>query len=134
MNRQLLFIIEKGGYPVFSDRYAEAGLEVSTVQSMRKALSILKKTSPDIICVEFNVDPTFRDRVSNLEPLLARLQTDHPQARVIVFAEEMHQERLATVQENFPIYATLLFPLEMNQLIETLQLAVSDIDRQTTGI
>jgi len=121
--KRLLFIIEKGGYPVNSDRYAAAGYEVSTVQSMRRALALLKKEHPDVICVEMNVDPHFRDRVSNLEPLLARLQTTHPETRIIVFMDDEHRERLDTLRERFPIFDTLVFPLEMDSLIDSLQRA-----------
>lgn len=44
-NKQLLSIVEVGGYPNFSLLYQQAGFEVETAKTMRKALGILKKLS-----------------------------------------------------------------------------------------
>ena len=125
--KSLLFIIEQGGYPVYSDQYSQAGFDVITVQSMRKALSLLKREQPDVICTEMNVDPNFRDRISNLEPLLARLQTNHPQTKVIVFMEQQHLGRLEKLRERYQIFDALLYPLQMEKLIESLKRAVASV-------
>ena len=51
--RLLLSIIELGGYPDFKPLYRQAGYEVESVASVRKALGLLKKLSPDVIVAEF---------------------------------------------------------------------------------
>ena len=63
--RILLSIIELGGYPDFKPLYRRAGFEVETVSSVRKALGLMKKLSPDVIVAEFNFQSDFRDRSSS---------------------------------------------------------------------
>ena len=74
MNKQLLVVIELGGYPDFRKLYQQFGYEVQIESSMRKALAILKKKKIDVIVAEFNYQHTFRDRLSNLESLIAAAQ------------------------------------------------------------
>jgi len=124
---KLLFIIEQGGVPVYSEEYARAGFDVSVVQSMRKALAVLKSDQPDIICTELNYDPGFRDRVSNLESLLARLQSTSPDTRVIVFLESEHRPNLERLQERFEIFDALYYPLHMENILASLGKAATII-------
>ena len=70
----LLTIIELGGYPDFSELYRELGFVVHYVNSQRKARVWLKKNTPDVIVAEFNFQSDFRDRISNLETLMAWLK------------------------------------------------------------
>ena len=70
----LLAIVELGGYPNFTSLYARLGFEVEFVNSQRRAQAKLKKSVPDVIVAEFNFQSDFRDRTSNLESLMARLQ------------------------------------------------------------
>ncbi|HED15651.1 MAG TPA: hypothetical protein ENI64_02350 [Gammaproteobacteria bacterium] len=70
----LLAITELGGYPDFRAEYGQAGYDLVAVNSMRKAISALKKQSPALIVAEFNFQSDFRDRSSNLESLLAVTQ------------------------------------------------------------
>ena len=60
-----------GGYPNFIPLYKSLGFEVHVENSMRKARSYLKKTTPDVIVAEYNFQSQFRDRTSNLETLMA---------------------------------------------------------------
>ena len=85
--RQLLSIIELGGYPNFTPLYEELGYNVEIATRMRKALGLLKKQQPDVIVAEFNFQSDFRDRTSSLESLLAVVQR-LPDTRVIVFYEK----------------------------------------------
>ena len=124
---QLLFIIEQGGVPVYSDEFSRAGFNVSVVQSMRKALSLLNSDAPDIICTELNYDPSFRDRVSNLESLLAKLQSTSPHTRVIVFLEPEHRPNLQRLQERFEVFDALYYPLQMEKILASLKNAATDI-------
>jgi len=86
-NKQLLSIVELGGYPDFSEIYKQYQLDVEITNSMRKAVKILKNKSPHIIVAEFNYQSDFRDRTSNLETLLAVLQKK-PEAKLIIFYEK----------------------------------------------
>ena len=121
---KLMFIVDQGGVPVYSPDYEKLGLEVIVVQSMRKALSKLKSEKPDIICTELNYDPGFRDRVSNLEPLLAKLQSTSPDTRVIVFLEREHESNLNRLKERFSIFDALYYPLQMEDILDSLERAM----------
>ena len=120
---KLMFIVEQGGVPVYADDFAKMDFEITVVQSMRKALSRLKTEKPDIICTELNYDPGFRDRVSNLEPLLAKLQSTSPDTRVIVFLEREHESNLNRLKERFKIFDALYYPINMEELLASLQKA-----------
>ena len=120
MAKTLLSIVELGGYPNFSPLYRSAGYEVLSASSMRKALGLTKKHRPDVIVAEFNYQSDFRDRTSNLESLLATLQTRCPEARVVVFFEEAHAAHLSRLLARFPVHATLAFPIDRDQLRASL--------------
>ena len=113
--QKLLSIIEIGAYPNFTPLYQQVGYEVFIERSVRKALSQVRKLKPAVVVAEFNFQSDFRDRTSNLESLLAVVQT-LPQTRVIVFydTEQGHQfERLRT---RFPIQAALSYPIDAEKL------------------
>ena len=120
----LLSIIELGGYPDFKPLYRQAGYEVESVASVRKALSLLKKTQPDVIVAEFNFQSDFRDRTSSLESLLAVVQ-QLPKTKVIVFYENEHAHQLAKLTARFPIHEALPFPIDPAKLEQSLYRAVS---------
>ena len=109
--RKLLSIIELGGYPDFQSLYRQAGYEVESVVSVRKALGRLKKIDPDVIVAEFNFQSDFRDRTSSLESLLAAVQRS-PKTKVIVFYEKEHEHQLVKLTSRFPIHESLSFPID----------------------
>ena len=116
MAKKLLAIVEIGGYPDFTACYERAGYEVTTVSSVRKAISALKKMSPAVIVAEFNFQSDFRDRSSNLESLMAPLQRNHPDTRLVVIYEKDHEQPLARFSERFPVHARLTFPVSEQQM------------------
>lgn len=118
--RHLLAIIELGGYPNFAPLYSSEGFQVTTLTAMRKALSFLKKNKPDVIVAEFNYQTDFRDRSSNLESLMARLQ-HLPEVRVIVFFQRQHGEAWKRFQSRFNVFAGLEFPVSEQALRECLR-------------
>jgi hypothetical protein len=122
--RTLLSIIELGGYPDFKPLYRQAGYDVESVASVRKALGLLKKINPDVIVAEFNFQSDFRDRSSSLESLLAVLQR-MPKTKVIVFYEKEHAHQLTRITGRFPIHETLPFPIDPAKLEQSLQRAAS---------
>jgi DNA-binding NtrC family response regulator len=122
--RLLLSIIELGGYPDFKPLYRQAGYEVESAASVRKALALLKKLSPDVIVAEFNFQSDFRDRTSSLESLLAVVQRT-PKTKVIVFYEKDHAHQLTRLTNQYPIHETLAFPIDTAQLEQSLQRAAA---------
>ncbi|MEW6331651.1 MAG: hypothetical protein AB1560_09335 [Pseudomonadota bacterium] len=122
--RLLLSIIELGGYPDFKPIYREAGYEVESAASVRKALGLLKKLVPDVIVAEFNYQSDFRDRTSSLESLLAAVQRT-PKTRVIVFYEKEHAHQLARLTSQYPVHETLAFPIDTARLEQSLQRAAA---------
>lgn len=122
--RILLSIIELGGYPDFKPLYRQAGYEVESVASVRKALTLLKKTQPDVIVAEFNFQSDFRDRTSSLESLLAAVQRS-PITKVIVFYENEHAHQLAKLQVRFPVYEAFAYPIDVKKLADSLRRATA---------
>ena len=120
--RVLLSIIELGGYPDFKPLYRRVGYTVESASSVRKALSLLKQTSPQVIVAEFNFQSDFRDRTSSLESLLAAVQRS-PGTKVIVFYEKEHAHQLSRLTGRFPIHEALPFPIDPARLEQSLQRA-----------
>lgn len=125
--KTLLSIIELGGYPDFSKAYRLAGFQIEKVTTMRKALSALKKCTPDVVVAEFNFQSDFRDRTSSLESLLAKLQGKHPEARVIIFYEKEFAHKFNLIQERFNIFESIAFPIEEKQLSDCLERAINTV-------
>ena len=117
----LVAVIELGGYPNFVPDYQALGLQTQVVTSVRKALSVIKKEKPVLVVAEFNHTPEFRDRVSNVESLLAKIQTDSPETKVILFYEQQHQHYLEAVKARFVVDVALPFPVDKAVLLQSVQ-------------
>lgn len=78
---------------------------------MRKALGWLKKACPEVVVAEFNFDPTFRDRLSNVESLLATLQRQKCQAKVILLVEPERRPQLNEVLKRYQVQGIVELPL-----------------------
>jgi len=115
--RTILFIIEQGGYAIHADALSQVGFEVLTVTSMRKALSLLKTTTPDLIFAEFNYGPRYGVLISNLEPLLSYLATRDANIKIAVFTEKEHTQHLQTLRGQFSIDGSLIYPIEGGELV-----------------
>ena len=110
--KNLLSIVELGGYPDFSAVYQRLGYRVEKVHQMRKAMSVLKKTRPEVIVAEFNFQSDFRDRTSSLESLLATLQFSKLDSRVVVFYEKEYNAQFQRLYETYPDIVAMQFPIE----------------------
>lgn len=119
----LVSIIELGGYPNFTPLYQRLGCEVLVENSMRKALSLIKRRKPDVIVAEFNFQSDFRDRTSSLESMMAVVQ-QLPNTRVIVFYEKEFNHQLDKLRERFSFYRTMPYPIDENELDRALREAV----------
>lgn len=121
--KTLLSIVELGGYPDFRSLYERYGFQVDQATSMRKALSMLKKTDYDVVVCEFNFQSDFRDRTSSLESMMAVLQRQSATA-IIVFYEAEFAHQYQRVRERFPIHASIKFPIIEAELEAALQALV----------
>jgi DNA-binding NtrC family response regulator len=122
---RLLAIVELGGYPNLTALYRRLGFAAEVVASQRKAQAYLKGQVPDVIVAEYNFQSDFRDRSSNLETLMARLQR-HPQVKVICFYQPEHREKLAGMQARFPLFATIPFPVDPDLVEAALRRALAE--------
>jgi AmiR/NasT family two-component response regulator len=100
--------------------YQELGYTVVTEWSERKAISLLRKTPPAVIVADFFHQADFRDRLSNLESLLATAQSA-PATRILVFYEAAHQAVLDKVSARLRIDAALTLPVQEERLRTILQ-------------
>jgi hypothetical protein len=112
----LLSVRELGGYPDFSPLYRQCGYRVVPVQGIRKALAALKTESPQVVVAEFNYAPTHGTRISTVEALLARLQTHHASASVLLFAEKEHFEHLKLLESQYGSLNALTHPVGRDDL------------------
>ncbi len=120
-DRELLALVELGGYPNFVPLYQRLGYRVEMVNSVRKAQAWLKSHRPAVVVAEFYADPQFRDRVSNLESLLATLQRYDIEAGVVVFLDTDYLPHLEKVRTRYNVNAVLTYPIQEDELEKTLQ-------------
>jgi DNA-binding NarL/FixJ family response regulator len=99
--------------------YQELGFSVVTEWSERKAISLLRKAPPAVIVADFYHQTDFRDRLSNLESLLATAQ-GAPNTRILVFYEAAHQAVLDKVSARLRIDAAFTLPVQEDRLRATL--------------
>lgn len=121
---RLLAILELGGYPNFTPLYKRLGFDAELVSSQRKAQAALKRRVPDVIVAEYNFQSDFRDRTSNLETLMARLQK-HPEVRVICIYQPEYQHKLDALRERFPVFAALPLPVTEAAMEEALRRTIA---------
>jgi len=119
--KKLLSIVELGGYPDFSTLYQRLGYQVEKVHQMRKAMTLLKKTRPEVIIAEFNFQSDFRDRTSSLESMLATLQFLKLDSHVVVFYEKEYAEPFQRLHATYPGIVAMPFPIEEAALEAALQ-------------
>ena len=100
--------------------YQELGYSVVSEWSERKAISLVRKAPPAVIVADFYHQTDFRDRLSNLESVLAAVQSA-PQIRILVFYETAHQAVLDKVSARLRIDAALTLPVQEDRLRATLQ-------------
>ena len=120
-DQELLAVVELGGYPNFVPLYQRHHYRVEMVNSVRKAQAWLKKHRPGVVVAEFYSDPQFRDRMSNLESLLATLQRYDVASKVIVLIDAKYLQRLEKVKSRYAVHAVLTFPVDENAMQAALQ-------------
>jgi DNA-binding NarL/FixJ family response regulator len=100
--------------------YQELGYTVAVEWTERKAINLVRRTAPDVIVADFYHQTDFRDRLSNLESLLAATQ-GKPGTRILVFYEAAHEAVLDKVRARLRIDAALKLPVEESELRARLQ-------------
>ncbi|MBT9566803.1 MAG: hypothetical protein IV085_00740 [Thiobacillus sp.] len=104
----------------YTSLYKDVGYRVVAEWSERKAISLVRKTPPSVIAADFYHQSDFRDRLSNLESLLATAQAS-AHTRILVFYEPAHQAVLDTVRARLRIDAAFALPVSEAALRATLE-------------
>ncbi|MFP5408544.1 MAG: hypothetical protein ACLGGY_04600 [Gammaproteobacteria bacterium] len=116
---RLLMVNAFIGTAGYKTLYQELGYTVAAEWSERKAIGAVRKAPPAVIVADFYHQTDFRDRLSNLESLLAAAQAA-PQTRILVFYETAHQAVLDTVRARLRIDVALPLPVDETALRTTL--------------
>lgn len=112
---QLLAVVEFLAHNRLRALYEAAGYQVHSEFAVRKAITWLRKHRPAVVAADFYYQPDFRDRVSNLESLLATVQS-MPGIKVVVYYDPAHQSALDKVAQRFRIDAALPVPVQDDAL------------------
>lgn len=115
----LLNVIELLGYPNLRPLFERLGYQVQTEFAVRKAISRMRKEKPAVIVADFYFQPDFRDRVSNLESLLATAQS-LKDVKVVVLYEARHEHALERLKQRFRIDLALTLPVKEPDLEKAL--------------
>jgi hypothetical protein len=112
MNRRLLFFVDEGGFDDFTPLFVSLGFDVDFEDSQRKAVKLAKKNTYQVLVAEFSYNPEFRDRVSNIESLLATLEGYSPEVKIIILYDEINQPQLNQLKQRYRMDAILTFPVD----------------------
>lgn len=107
------------GTASYKKLYQQLGFDVVIEYTERKAISLIKKTPPAVIVADFFHQADFRDRLSNLESLLATAQRT-PTTRILVFYDSAHQAMLDKVRQRMRIDVAMTIPVNEAELANTL--------------
>jgi len=110
----LLSVIESTAHPNFTRVYKQLGIEDTRLNSMRKALATMKNQPFDFVVAEFfyGYGSNYAGvNISNLDVMLYSLQKYSPDTRVIVLVDKSEYEYVDKLNEIFPIYAVLQYPV-----------------------
>ena len=108
--------------------YQQLGYDVVIEYSERRAISLIKKTPPDVIVADFFHQADFRDRLSNLESLLAS-SARMPETRILVFYDPAHQAMLDKVRQRMRIDVAMTLPVQEAELAATLNVWSKDVSQ-----
>ena len=113
--KKLLTLIEFVTHSKLPNLYKQLGFDVTTEWQARKAVSLVRKLKPDVIVADFYFQADFRDRLSNLESVLATAQP-YPETKILVLYEPQSQEALDKVRVRYRIDAALTIPVKEEEL------------------
>ncbi|MGD8576523.1 MAG: hypothetical protein PVG13_05515 [Thiohalophilus sp.] len=125
MSKPIVYsIIESPGHPDFSRLYQELGLQEVRLNSMRKAISQLRKQAPDVVVAEFfyGYGNNYAGiNISNLDVFLHSLQKYATDARVIVMVEKGERPYVDKLAELFRLDVILVQPVSASQMRTELE-------------
>jgi len=107
-----LFFVDEGGFDDFTPLFVGLGFRVDFEDSQRKAVKLAKKNSYQVLVAEFSHNPEFRDRVSNIESLLATLESHSPEVKIIILYDKVNQPQLDQLKQRYRMDVTLAFPVD----------------------
>ena len=124
MSQKVVFsIIESPLHPNFVNLYHTLSIENVQFNSMRKAISHLKKQQPDFVVADFlyGYGNNYAGvNVSNLDVFLHSLQKYAPGAKVIVMLEKEEQKHITKLTDLFTLHAVLQYPISEKEMREQL--------------
>jgi len=119
MAKQLLSVVEFLEHSKLATVYKQLGYAVNTEWQVRKAIALMRKWQPDVIVADFYFQSDFRDRLSNLESLLASAQP-LVNTKILVLYEPQNQAVLDKVRGRLRMDATLTMPINQTELQSVL--------------
>ena len=117
-------IIESPFHPDLQDVYSRFGLQEIKFNSMRKAISHLKKQLPDLIVADFvyGYGSNYAGaNVCNLDVFLRSLEPFGKAYKMIVFVDKEEQEFVEKLHYLFPISTALLNPVKPEHMQTVLK-------------
>ena len=120
MPKKLLTVIEFIEHAQYPSLYKALGFDVTVEWQVRKAVALTRKIKPDVIVADFYFQSDFRDRLSNLESLLAATQLSKD-TKILVFYEVQNIAALDKVRERMVIDAALPMPATDEAIKSILQ-------------
>jgi hypothetical protein len=121
--KSLFSIIESPTHPNFSDLYQSLGIDEQRFNSMRKAISALKKQQPDFIVAEFfyGYGNNYAGvNISNLDVLLYSLQKYSAQTKVIVLVSKEEYKHVYKLNNIIVLHNIIKFPVKLEGLQKSL--------------
>ena len=121
-HRNILSLIESPTHPDFSELYSRLNFKETRATLLRRAVSQLKQSPPDIVIAEFfyGFSNNYAGvNISNLDVFLFSLQKFAPLAKVIVMVTSSEYQYVEKLNEIFPLYAVIQHPVD-EQAIEAL--------------
>jgi predicted dinucleotide-binding enzyme len=118
--KKLLFFVDFGGFDDFTPIFNDLGFSVDFETNPRKATKLAKQIVYDTVVAEFSYNPEFRDRVSNIESILATLQNKSPDANIVVLYDEINANMLEQFQKRYKIDSALSFPVDELKIKQVL--------------
>ena len=124
MSQKVLFsIIESPLHPNLVDLYQSLNIENVQFNSMRKAISHLKKQQPDFVVADFiyGYGSNYAGvNVSNLDVFLHSLQKYAPEAKVIIMVEKEELKHVSKLVDLFTLHAVLQYPVSKQAMTKML--------------
>lgn len=117
--KQLLAIIELGGYPNLMLAHQRSEFRAGLVTTQRKVKAWLKRQQSDMVVAEYNYQTDFRDRSSNLETLTAVLQR-YPDVKLLVLYPPEHAAVFDNFRKTHKVWKTVAFPITEQKVTEAL--------------